>query len=187
MKKFIFLLFFLLSGPALGQSFSSMPYTFVNGTTFIPSQMSANFSSLVNSGNAVVQNLQLQLNNKGSIPSGALIYFNLASCPGGWTDVEAGQTTLLARHIRGLDNGAGKDTTGTTVGNYESNTIAGHTHILGAYVTGVNTTVQISHSTVDDFIIGFTTTGEGTSGSPTGVTIGANSPEQASLLLCSKN
>lgn len=45
----------------------------------------------------------------GSIPTGAVMAFNLATCPTGWSEY----TPARGRFIRGIDNGAGNDPDGT--------------------------------------------------------------------------
>jgi hypothetical protein len=47
----------------------------------------------------------------GSSPSGAIIAFNLASCPTGWSaaDGGGGRPDLRGEFVRGLDSGRGVD------------------------------------------------------------------------------
>ena len=59
--------------------------------------------------------------------NGAIAAFASASCPTGWTEY----TTARGAFLRGIDNGAGLDPSGTrTAGNYEADTFASHTHTV---------------------------------------------------------
>ncbi|MDD5197324.1 MAG: hypothetical protein PHN60_00500 [Candidatus Gracilibacteria bacterium] len=62
-------------------------------------------------------------------PSGAVIAFNLASCPTGWTiaDGGGGRPDLRGEFIRGLDNGRGVDI-GRTLRSSQADIFANHTH-----------------------------------------------------------
>jgi len=190
MIRLLITLILLLPLPAWAQSFNAPPYVFVNNTQFVASQLSANFAAMVTNGNSVVQNMQQQLNSKGAIPSGAMIYFNLTNCPTGWTDVEAANTSLFARYIRGIDLGRGLDPTGTAIGGTEANALANHTHTISNFIVS-NTTQPLSCVSCGSSL-SFTTnitysTQLWKTSNPLGVTSGANTPYTASLLLCSKN
>jgi len=123
MKKLFALLAFI-PGLAQAQDFGAMPYNFVAGTPADASQAMANFQALVNGGNAAGAAIATALAAKQLVPSGAYLYFFLASCPAGWTR----PTAYDLKFVRGLDNGAGRDTTGTSLGGFEANADQDHSH-----------------------------------------------------------
>lgn len=67
------------------------------------------------------------------VPSGAVMAFDLASCPSGWSDY----TPARGRFIRGIDNGAGNDPDGTrALGNVQGDELKSHTHSGSANSAG---------------------------------------------------
>jgi len=66
------------------------------------------------------------------VPTGAIMAFNLTTCPTGWTEY----TQARGRFLRGLDSGAGNDpdcatrTGGCTVGSTQGDELKSHTHTL---------------------------------------------------------
>jgi len=61
----------------------------------------------------------------GVVPAHAVMPFNLAACPTGWTEY----TAARGRFVRGIDNGAGNDPSGTrAAGNTQADAFASHTH-----------------------------------------------------------
>jgi len=64
------------------------------------------------------------------IPQGTISAFSLTSCPNGWSEY----TAARGRFLRGIDNGAGVDPSGTrSPGNQQADAFQGHNHEL--YVT----------------------------------------------------
>ncbi len=62
-----------------------------------------------------------------STPTGAIMAFDLASCPAGWSEYAAAR----GRFLRGIDNGTGNDPSGTRVaGNTQNDALASHNHKL---------------------------------------------------------
>jgi hypothetical protein len=62
-----------------------------------------------------------------NIMNGAIAAFASSTCPTGWTEY----TTARGAFLRGIDNGAGLDPSGTrAAGNYEADTFASHTHTI---------------------------------------------------------
>ncbi len=186
--KRLLLLVFLLPTPAWCQAFSTMPYVFVNGQTYNPSQLQSDFQAIVNQGNSIGTLLNSQISAVTPAPSGTMLFFHLASCPSGWTDVNGGGS-YTGLFVRGLDSGRGQDTTGTVVGGTEATQMQDHTHSFSA-MTSVATTVHISSG--GSGIISFLTTANTGSGHNTGAVSGATAgatvlAKNVALLLCSKN
>ncbi len=126
------------------------------------------------------------------VPSGAVMHFNLAACPTGWTALAAAQ----GRYLVGLPSaGTLAGTVGTALTNQENRatgqhshgiTDPGHTHTWGYTSNGVTTGDYYSHPTV-------TLGGQTTSLAYTGITInatgtvaGTNAP-YIQFLVCQKN
>lgn len=67
----------------------------------------------------------------GSIPSGAVMFFSLASCPAGWVAANGtgGTPDLRGEFIRGLDSGRGVDS-GRTLSSAQTGMIESHTHVV---------------------------------------------------------
>jgi len=125
----------------------------------------------------------------GGIPSGAVMYFNLTSCPSGWTEL----TGARGRYLVGLPSGGTlAGTQGTALNNLENRPVGAHTHDVtdpghshtGGYSTGAwaqqgaNTLVGQSAQT------GLSYTG--ISIQSTGAVAGTNAP-YLQLLVCQKN
>lgn len=63
----------------------------------------------------------------GGVPTGAVMAFALTTCPAGWSEY----TPARGRFLRGIDNGAGNDPSGTrTVGNVQADALKSHTHAV---------------------------------------------------------
>jgi hypothetical protein len=158
----------------------------------------AAFTSLLNVGNgdqlkstdwnAMIANLS-DLNGR-TVPTGAVMPFNLATCPTGWTEY----TPARGRFIRGIDNGAGNDPSGTrALENVQADSFQGHHHSITFSVdsTGLpniwpymsngysssaeNSTSEGATSPVTD----------GTNGNPR--TANETRPKNVALLYCVKN
>ena len=71
-----------------------------------------------------------------SVPSGAVMPFNLTTCPLGWAaaDGTGGTVNMLGTVVRGLDLGATRDPAGASqsVGSYEADQLQDHTHNAGS-------------------------------------------------------
>jgi hypothetical protein len=77
------------------------------------------------------------------IPAGAVAWFNLASCPGGWADVAAGQgRALVGRPLGGTLGGTVGSAMADTAGNSHAHTLSNHTHGFnpdgGGHLHGLN-------------------------------------------------
>jgi len=82
-------------------------------TTIIDGTSSANVRTYMNCGAG------------GGLPSGAVMAFNLAACPSGWSELVAAR----GRYIVGLPNGGTlAGTTGTELSNNENRAVGQHTH-----------------------------------------------------------
>ncbi|MDD2870471.1 MAG: hypothetical protein PHS49_00645 [Candidatus Gracilibacteria bacterium] len=103
-----------ISGIAYGAYVSMTDVT--NGETLTAStfnQVLANIDSL----NTTVSGLS-------NVPAGAVMAFNLSSCPSGWIEANGGSGTpdLRGEFIRGLDNGRGVDS-GRTLNSWQAPSI----------------------------------------------------------------
>ena len=75
--------------------------------------------------NGAVSATAFQISGVNVVPAGAIIAFDLASCPSGWTEY----TAARGRFLRGIDNGAGNDPDGTrAAGSTQADAFASHTH-----------------------------------------------------------
>ncbi len=64
-------------------------------------------------------------NGSGVIPSGQIAFFNLSSCPSGWTEA----TSTRGRYVVGLPSGGSlASTAGTALSNLENRPTGAHTH-----------------------------------------------------------
>ena len=113
------------------------------------------------------------------IPTGAVMYFNLSSCPvsSGWlpADGTSGTPDLRGEFIRGLDNGRGVDS-GRTLASWQEDMFKSHTHSYTSYgsmqpQSGNSTSVWYS-----------------TSAGKTGATGGSETrPRNVALIACVKS
>jgi hypothetical protein len=126
----------------------------------------------------------------GGVPSGAVMFFNLASCPSGWTEL----TTARGRYVVGLPaSGSLAGTAGTALSNLENRAVGQHTHGITdpghahTYTPPVYTSTGSGSSKAG---VGGATS---TSSNPTGISIqntgtvaGTNAP-YIQLLACQKS
>jgi len=176
----------LIGSAAQAQTFSAVPYVFVGGTQANASQVMADFQSVVNNGNAVAASLAAQIAavTTAPIPVGAIMFFNLAVCPSGWTQ----QAAYNSLFIRGLDLGRGMDP-GNTLGQIETDVTQDHFHTTSNIVTGVGTNnITQGGASAFLFFTPVTTSTDLAVGNPTTGAHGAETrPANVSLLLCQKN
>src|SRR5690606_3935572 len=66
-----------LSVPFVAKSLGPVPHTFSAGDVVSASQMNENFTYLQNAITAV----------EGQVPSGAVMMFDLTTCPAGWSEL----------------------------------------------------------------------------------------------------
>ena len=116
--------------------------------------------------------------SSGGVPSGAVLAFNLSSCPSGWTEY----TAARGRFIRGIDSTGTNDPDGVrSLGSTQADAFQTHTHSMPA---GGNVGSGGSLGT------GFSALGYGTpsSGSPnSGTTTTETRPKNVALLYCQKS
>lgn len=108
------------------------------------------------------------------VPAGAVMYFNLTTCPTGWLPANgtAGTPDLRGEFVRGLDGGRGVDA-GRALGTWQVDMLKSHTHTGG---------------TKNYADIGVLSTGGGITSSDTGATGGAETrPRNVALLACIKS
>ncbi len=86
------------------------------------------------------------------IPSGAVMAFNLTSCPSGWSEY----TPARGRFIRGIDNGAGNDPDGTRApGATQADVLGSHYHSVDPPSTSTSTDGNHYHSNGYTFGYGY--------------------------------
>ncbi len=80
----------------------------------------------------------------GELPTGAVMYFNLASCPIGWNEL----LSARGRYIVGLPSGGDlAGTTGTALSNNENRAVGQHRHSISQYGDGdSNDVVRVGQS-----------------------------------------
>ncbi|MDH1271215.1 hypothetical protein N5C81_26795 [Rhizobium pusense] len=84
----------------------------------------------------VLQAITKALSTTSTVPAGAIMAFDLTSCPTGWTEY----TPARGRFLRGIDNGAGNDPQGTRApGNVQSDANRSHSHAGVANSAGAHT------------------------------------------------
>jgi hypothetical protein len=162
-----------------------VPYVFVGGTQANASQVMADFQSVVNNGNAVAVSLasQIAAATIAPIPVGAIMFFNLAVCPSGWTQ----QAAYNSLFIRGLDLGRGMDP-GNTLGQIETDVMQGHAHSTSNIVTGTGTASILQGDNPAFLFFSSSNSSDPVTGNPTTGAHGAETrPANVSLLLCKKN
>jgi len=115
------------------------------------------------------------INSSGSLPTGAIMAFDLTACPSGWSEY----TPARGRFLRGIDNGAGNDPSGTRIpGDVQEDGLKSHSHDLTATYTldqdGFVRTLYSGNSS------GSTKTTAATGGAET-------RPKNVAVLFCRKN
>lgn len=137
MKRLLVALLLLGAAPAQAQILSSVPYSFLNGTTANATQVNANFAAIVagvNSGAATLtafNALSATVATNQTALSGLYGFFNASSCPTGWLPADGTSSTVDLRgyFIRGWDNGAGHDS-GRTLASLQTSANLAHTHTI---------------------------------------------------------
>jgi len=83
----------------------------------------------------------------GGTPPGAIMAFNLATCPTGWApaDGTGGMPDLRGEFVRGLDNGRGIDA-GRTLASAQTGSIQSHNHSVNPPATNTTTAGNHNHS-----------------------------------------
>ena len=127
-------------------------------------------------------------------PSGAIMFFNLASCPSGWTEL----TAARGRYLVGLTSGGTlAGTAGTALTNLENRAVGSHTHAVtdpghSHTFTGLSSVIGTygPHS-YSAYVNSYTsvTTDSATTGisiASSGSVAGTNAP-YLQLLICQKN
>lgn len=116
-------------------------------------------------------------------PTGAVMAFDLIACPSGWSEY----TAARGRFLRGIDNGAGNDPSGTrTPGNVQNEDFKSHFHIDG--FAGVNVNGAYGVSTVGSGNINSQSGANTANHANTSSTGGAETrPENVAVLYCRKD
>lgn len=90
--------------------------------------LSPSFKLHVKGGDINVENGKLKEGGNIIMPTGAVLYFNLTSCPAGWSEL----TAARGRYIVGLQSGGSLGTAvGTALSNTENRATGRHNHALG--------------------------------------------------------
>lgn len=118
--------------PLAADALGPVPNVFTTGGTISASEMNANFTHIQNGVTA----------NENQVPSGAIIYFNGATCPTGWSEV----TAARGRAVVGMPGSAGTlaGTVGTAFTDLEDRT---HTHSVDIGAFNSATTGSHTHTT----------------------------------------
>lgn len=103
----------LVLAPLAADALGPVPHTFSSGGVISASEMNANFAYLQNAITDV----------EGAVPTGAVMLFNLSTCPAGWSEV----TDARGRALVGMNGSAGTlgGTLGTPLSDLENRS---HTH-----------------------------------------------------------
>lgn len=125
-----------LSMPFVAKSLGPVPHTFTAGGVVSASQMNENFAYLQNAITDV----------EGQVPSGAVMMFNLSTCPAGWSELPEAR----GRTFVGMNGSAGtlRGEVGTPLGNMGARTInevPNHTHGVGT-LSGTAGSTGSTHS-----------------------------------------
>lgn len=117
--------------------------------------------------------------SSGSVPAGAVMYFNLSSCPSGWSKY----SNAWGRYIVGIGSGTGLNSVvGISLSNGENRPAGAHTHKLNAaIVSGTSDRGGEMNAPIPATI----TTDEGASASGAALKAGTNAP-YVQLLVCTK-
>lgn len=132
----------------------------------------------------VLQAITKALSVAPTVPTGAIMAFDLSSCPSGWTEY----TPARGRFLRGIDNGAGNDPDGTrAVGNVQGDAFRSHNHPFtdGAdwrVNGGTGSSYGFSSTTADSYV--GTTNRAGVVGSNGGA---ETRPKNVAVLYCRKS
>jgi hypothetical protein len=147
--KIFVLMFFLLCAPAVAQTvyFSSPPYTLLNFNTTSAVQIMADYNRLVSDGNRTYNAFQAAITAASStssqMPAGAVVPFNLSSCPSGWVlaDGTNGTPALAGRFVQSSSGSP-------AIGTVELDQLLDHTH------TWLNTggSTYVYNSLIDAFL-----------------------------------
>ena len=125
------------------------------------------------SGNLVVEGT---ITGDGAVPSGAVMHFDLSSCPSGWSEL----TSARGRYLIGLNSGGTLGATvGTALSNSENRAVGQHTHNFGIR-NEENSGGDLPEQSGPGAASGITTTGA------SGTVAGTNAP-YIQLLVCRKN
>jgi len=170
----VFAVFFVAG--VSGAIINPLPYIFQNGTTADATQVNVDLAQILANVNANAAPLQ----GGFLVPSGAVVSFNLAVCPPGWTasDGNNGTADLRGEFVRGLDTGGSVDP-GRTLATAQIDSFQDHTH----FYSSPGGVVGAGGGAVNASIVFGATSGTAASG-----THGAETrPKNVALLMCQKS
>jgi hypothetical protein len=122
-----------------------------------------------------------------SFPSGSFEFFNLTSCPAGWSDQSQSPAPGFY-FVRGFDQGAGIDP-GNTLGQIEASSVQNHNHTLSKLLaSNASTTLASGTFGPTSFAFGASFSSNPSSGFMNSGNAGTDTyPANVLLLLCGKN
>jgi hypothetical protein len=136
MKRLLAFLFCLFTTAAGAQVCSTtLPYTFVNGTTIDATQVNADLQAII----SCVNTNAISATSNLLVPSGTVAFFDLATCPVGWTASGSGATVdIRGRFLRALNNGASIDPANPALGATETSQVGPLTGTISGTAAGQN-------------------------------------------------
>ena len=119
-----------------------------------------------------------------SVPSGAVMAFNLSACPVGWSAANGsgGTVNLVGYFIRGLDTAGAVDPTARSLGSVESHAVQNHTHSISPL-----SILAAGGSYLGAGSIGYSPGSLAVGGMATGNSSTETRPVNVALLYCQKN
>jgi hypothetical protein len=191
MKKLLWTTLCLLSGPAWATTWFTAPsVTLTQGTTAHAADVMTDFNAIITQGNAAYNNLTAQiaaLSPGTTIPVGAILNFNLSSCPNGYTQTSA----LNGTFARGWDYSGSVDP-GRAIATYQGSQIQNHGHTAnsatGIASSGPTSLSNPSYGTSLSVTYSFNLGGVNVqTGGVTGASVGSDTyPSYYVLLFCNR-
>ena len=123
---------------SVGSGSSTSSIININGGSGVTIQVSGDLT-ITETGNVITIG--------GGTPAGAVMAFNLATCPTGWAPANGtgGMPDLRGEFVRGLDNGRGVDA-GRILASSQIESLKSHNHSVNPPATNSNTTGNHLHS-----------------------------------------
>jgi hypothetical protein len=158
-----------------------LPYIFQNGTTADATQVNADLSQIVSNVNSNA----VPIVGGSTVPTGAVVPFNLSSCPSGWLPLDGISATpdMRGYFVRGLDTGGSVDP-GRTLATLQQDQFQNHAHgVAGGTLGGTSAGTSGGSGTNTPTGTSGIIVGGASSGNPGSET----RPKNVSLLYCVKS